>query len=269
MPNKVTTTALRALGYAARPLNPLLRLFMPPPEVVQLRWPADEVGPLTIGFVTDLHLGPTTPPGYIHAALRLLASQKPDVVLYGGDFLFRDPKGAEALSRTLAALRPPQGCHAVLGNHDHWLGTTGIKQALAQAGVELLLNNGRRIATPGGSLWIGGVDDVWTGRPDISAALAGRSPNEPTVLLSHNPDIAPAAADHGVDLVLSGHTHGGQVRILGRMPFPNSRYGATHAAGWSHVENTAVYTSRGLGTVEIALRVGARPEVTVIKAGAS
>jgi len=248
------------------PVNGILQSVMPAPELIETVWKTHrQAGELSLGFVSDLPVGPTTSLRYVEAALGLLARQEPDIILYGGDYLFRDPSGAEPLSRVLATSCHPLGAMRSSATTIRWLGSDRIERLLVDAGVRVLINRGTRITTPGGSLWLAGVDDLWAGQPDVAAAVAGRATDEPTLLLSHNPDIAPDAACHDVDLVLSGHTHGGQVRILGRMPLSNSRYGATYAAGWASVGSTDVYTSRGVGTVEAALRLGAPAELTLIQ----
>lgn len=267
MTSTTTARALRAAGYAVRPFNRVLARRVPDPRLVEVEWPLPpgRRGPvgLRAALLADLHLGPTTTVATIASAIGRVRAARPDVILLGGDYLFRDPEGAEPLGRLLAELSAPQGVYAVMGNHDHWLDAPRIGRALARAGVELLHNRGRRIATAAGSAWLGGVDDLWSGRPDLARALEGRAPGEATILLSHNPDFALQLEPGLVDLVLSGHTHGGQIR-LGPLGFGNSRRGRRACAGWLTDAAADVYVSRGVGTVEVALRVGAPAEVTLV-----
>jgi predicted MPP superfamily phosphohydrolase len=259
---------LRVGGQIVRPVNLMLRRMLPTPRIEQVTWhPAPTrraAGPVTVAFLTDIHLGPTTPPAYLRQSVHQVNALSPDLVVLGGDYFFRSLDDTEEFTQALAELDCPLGVFAVLGNHDHWLNASLVTECLESAGVTLLTNRGVRVDCPEGSLWLCGVDDLWTGEPDIAAALDGRDGDEIAILLSHNPDFAPAAAEQGVDLMLSGHTHGGQIRLFGRTLFSNSSYGDTYLAGWSRLHDTDVYVSRGIGSVEIALRLGAPAEISLI-----
>ena len=134
---------------------------------------------------------------------------------------------------------------------------------LERAGVTTLINRGIRIEQNGSSLWLGGVDDLRRGDPDLAAALRGRRPRESTILLSHNPDIFPEAAAEGVDLTLSGHTHGGQIRLFGWAPITHSKF--RYRDGIYRIGASRLFLGRGAGSTAVPLRIGANPEVPILR----
>jgi predicted MPP superfamily phosphohydrolase len=170
--------------------------------------------------------------------------------------------GAGALAR----LRGAHGIIAVLGNHDYWTDPDVVSHLLRDTvGARVLKNETEFIARSGEHLAIAGLDDPVTKNHDFSATLAGVPDRCPTVMLAHTPDITPQAAERGVDLVLAGHTHGGQVVLpwLGP-PIVNSKYGRRFAAGLKQVGETQVYTNRGVGMAIVPIRVNCPPEVALI-----
>ena len=110
-------------------------------------------------------------------------------------------------------MRLPNSLAAVLGNHDHWSGPERMHAALVDNGIGVLRNNHRRIDVGDGALWLVGVDDVWEHKDDLRRALDGVPEGEPRIALVHEPDFADITAKYGIDLQLSGHSHGGQVRL--------------------------------------------------------
>src|SRR5690606_3901908 len=131
-----------------------------------------------------------------------------------------------------------------------------------RAGVQVLCNRGVRLARGRASLWLCGVDDLTEGRPDVDAALAGRDAGEPCVMLSHHPDLFPEIAERGVDLTLSGHTHGGQIAPFGLVPIRHSAHG--YDRGAFARDGSRLYVGRGIGAVILPLRIGAAPELPII-----
>jgi len=129
--------------------------------------------------------------------------------------------------------------------------------------VRVLMNRGQRLEFGGRSLWLCGVDDLTEGRPDLDAALRGRRADEPTVLISHHPDVFRVASRAGVDLQLSGHTHGGQIRLLGWSPYHHSRLG--YEAGLYRHGRGQLFVSRGAGVSLLPLRIGTRAEVSLLR----
>ena len=152
-----------------------------------------------------------------------------------------------------------------MGNHDHWVDVAAVRTMLTQAGIVDLTNRGTWLRCNGSRLRVAGVGDLWEDRQDLNSALEGTRENEAAVLLSHNPDFAAKLGDKRVKLVLSGHTHGGQVRLPGVGPLlTNSRFGRRWASGLTSVNGFQLYVSRGLGTVVVPIRYNCPPELCLI-----
>lgn len=222
------------------------------------RWP-------TIAFLSDLHLGHYMTGDDVRRLAARLAALEPDLVCLGGDLVNHHEAELELLWPALECLRPPLGIHAVPGNHDYVVaGQIGWwRSALEARGVHVLHNRGHRVAHGDASLWVCGVDDLTEGQPCLGEALAGRRAGEPTLLLAHHPDVFHAARARGVDLQLSGHTHGGQVRFLGWAPLHHSRFdwvNGLYASGPSRL-----YVGRGAGVTALPLRIGTRSEITLLR----
>jgi predicted MPP superfamily phosphohydrolase len=216
---------------------------------------------LRIGLLSDLHLGHRYAAENTRWAVAQMVAEAPDLLALTGD-LVSYTKNIEDLPWLLAPLRAPLGIYAVAGNHDHWEGLPAIIDALRPLGVEFLMNAQRRLRWRGAELTIAGVDDLWEGDTDMAAALDGTPAGGFTVLLCHVPDLADEAAARGVDLQLSGHTHGGHMRLPWLGPFVLPRHGWRYPVGHAHVGGAQVYVSRGVGG--IPLRLGCPPEATVI-----
>lgn len=219
---------------------------------------------LRIAFVSDVHAGSFLRAADVANLFERVQQKAPDLVLLGGDLINTRERELLLFRDGLARLRPQHGVFAVPGNHDHFFGPDiGLWSSfLRDCGVEVLLNRGRRIEHGGGSLWLCGVDDLTEGAPDLPAALHGRREREPAVLLSHHPDFFFEAAAVDVDLQLSGHTHGGQVRIAGWAPIHHSRFG--YERGWFRENGCSLYVSRGVGVTVLPLRVDAPPEIPIV-----
>lgn len=236
--------------------------------------------PLRVAFLTDLHYGLYVFAPQVRAWVDAANAERPDLILMGGDFLdIRSDADPAPLLAELARLRAPLGVFGVWGNHDYdsfgrgdtrrggrarpdWARRrASLTDAFARAGVPILLNAGRAVRD---DLWVGGVDDFWQDDTDPAAALAGAG-ERATLLLSHNPDLLPDLPGP-VDLVLCGHTHGGQVRLpFVGAPVVPSRYGQRYAMGWVRgAYGTPAYVSRGLGTSGIPFRNLCEPELTLL-----
>jgi hypothetical protein len=239
---------------------------------------------LRIVQLTDIHHGPWTTLARVRRIVDVANSLKPDLVVLTGDYIQRHKDYAPPVAAALAALRARIGVLGVLGNHDWGLDGPLCQRELARAGVRLV-DNDRVFVTPGRTLagdaaatglCVAGVGDLMTHVQHYDRALAGVPADVPRLLLSHNPDVAeePGLVNSGfrVDLMLSGHTHGGQVSlpILGPV-VTMSRYGRKYARGLVAGPVCPVYVSRGLGMAMLPLRFGSTPEVAVIelKCGAS
>ncbi|MBM3473100.1 MAG: metallophosphoesterase [Armatimonadetes bacterium] len=217
---------------------------------------------LTVAHLTDLHAGPQTPMEFIREAVRLTNRLQPDVVLLTGDYVEEDGEDLAACAEQLGKLRAPLGAYAVLGNHDHEVGAELVAEALQGAGLTVLRNASAPLGEGPSRLWIVGLDDTAGYWGDFRAAFADVSAGEPVVLLSHIPDVLPKAAALDVDLVLTGHTHGGQVRIpaLGA-PHAPVRLGAAFVSGSRRRGHTRMQINRGIGTTTWPIRYGCPPEI--------
>jgi len=220
---------------------------------------------LRIAFLSDLHVGNYFGEDDWLAVCARVAREAPDLVCLGGDLINLFEHETHLLRKGLALLEPPLGRFAVPGNHEYHAAEEPLlwRAVLEDCGVEVLWNRGRRIERAGASLWLCGVDDLRRGEPDLAQALEGAAAGEPRVLLSHHPDLFIDAARAGVDLQLSGHTHGGQILIAGYTPMRHSSFGFW--AGHYRRENAQLYVGRGVGTTALPIRIGAPAEIVLVE----
>jgi predicted MPP superfamily phosphohydrolase len=253
---------------------------------------------LRIGFLSDIHLCAFLPAQLLEDALSALNQANVDLLLLGGDYIWQprellrdsfpvfrpefsnlqDPNLVtniyeSLITQTLAAVSPPLGIHAVMGNHDHWLQPALCKRIFAKSAINLLINQRSQLVFRGNPIEVYGCDDYLTGLPKLinpttRAADENTSNKTLRILLTHNPDLLPwffKNSPRAFDLAFMGHTHGGQI-----CPYPgvalsyniqNRQFGQ---GLYHHPTGCQCYTSRGLGTVGIPLRVNCPPEVTII-----
>ena len=222
-------------------------------------------------FVTDIHAGPFLEPPALARTFEKLISLDPDLVLLGGDLTTSGVDEFDRFAPAFQLLRAPLGVFAVLGNHEHYTRRPGaLRRRAEERGIRFLDNCSVVLERGGARLLLAGIDDLWEGRPDLDAALrdAGRRSGgegpPAVVLLSHNPDVFFEAARRGAHLILSGHTHGGQVRIPGWPPMiRQSRYGL-HAGRFA-TDGAELIVSRGLGADGLPLRIGCPPEAVFLR----
>jgi predicted MPP superfamily phosphohydrolase len=227
-----------------------------------------------IAQISDLHVGSGVPFAYLRRAIEAANAAKPDLAVVTGDIVDGGsaPGAADDAAEILSALRPRDAVMAVLGNHDTGafrptrevdeVAVRRLRGALAAQGVDVLFNEERTLARDGGRLRVAGFGDLWSCQFDASAFRA--APGEATIALSHNPDTALELAERGAGLVLSGHTHGGQVRI----PFYGPPYiPIEHRElmyGHHRLGNTQLYVNPGLG-YSYGIRFLSRPELTLFR----
>jgi len=168
---------------------------------------------LRIVQFSDVHLGLQFTAAHLSRLAERIEAQQADLICFTGDLYDRAIEEAESCIQILSGLSAPLGKWAVLGNHDYIAGADRIAALLKQAGFRVLVNASAPVERGGSRIWMVGVDDMWRGKPDLQQALAGVPREECKLLLSHAPDFADIALKHSVDLQLSGHTHGGQVRL--------------------------------------------------------
>jgi uncharacterized protein len=226
---------------------------------------------LRIVQLSDIHLYPYTDLDHVREAVALANAQRPDLVALTGDFVLDHVGAIDDLAPVLAGLDARLGLYAILGNHEMWLGAAPVIEGLARQSIPTLINRGLTLDVGGAPLYIAGLDDGWSGRPDLTKALALRPEGAATVLMVHEPDLADATARDGrVHLQLSGHSHGGQVRLPGMgalvLPFLARKYdqGLYRLPGGPERRGLWLYTNRGIGVNGPPLRFRCRPEVTVL-----
>lgn len=220
-----------------------------------------------IALVTDFHHGPCVPLAWVADLAQRTSALAPDLVVLGGDFVSHVRHDLDGLDAALARFAAPDGVVAILGNHDHWVGAEHVLAMLSRAGAAALVNRHRLVTRDGARLAVAGVDDFWHGAIRLDDALAGVPPDVPRIVLSHNPDLIEyLPPGERVDLMLSGHTHNGQIHfpIVGPLTVP-SQFGGTYLHGLHRHGDTALYVSAGVGTVSIPFRWGNPPELPVIR----
>lgn len=233
--------------------------------------------PIRVAHLTDLHVGFVTPMKVQRAAVRITNAQKPDLVVITGDFVCHSHAFLDDLAETIRGFDAP--VFAILGNHDYWSGAPGVRKALLRGGAEILSNHNTVITLKGQKFQLVGLDDAYTGHADRRLALKGWNPELPTLGLSHIAEEADALWDAGVPLVLSGHTHAGQLTVarlheltIGKLAghrYVHGLYGTRKRQGGAPEEPGAVYVGAGIGAAVMPLRMGERGqrEITLFELG--
>jgi predicted MPP superfamily phosphohydrolase len=239
------------------------RLFLP-------GWPQAQSG-LTIALLSDLHVGsPFNGLSKLEEIVARANDAKADLILLAGDYVVTSIPGGslvppEESAPLLAKLEAPLGVFAVLGNHDHWHGAKAVRAALEAAGIDVLENEGRRLAGNGFDFWLVGLGDVWEVKPDVDSILASVPMSGPAIVLTHNPDLFPEVSGR-VALTLAGHTHGGQVALpLLGTPIVPSRFGDRYARGHIIEGRRHLFVTSGLGTSLLPVRFRVPPEIAVVQ----
>lgn len=217
---------------------------------------------LRVAQLSDLHVGTRTPPERIAAAIALASSLDPDLVVLTGDFLSRGRETVALLGEQLRGFTAPTV--AVLGNHDHWVDAAGTTRALSRLGYDVLRNQHTRLTLRGAPLSVVGVDDLLTGHADPERALAG-VPRGSRLVLAHGPRTAERlrGAEEPL-LVLTGHTHGGQIAIpIVTRLLLSALVREPYLRGHFHLGRVQLYVNRGIGNTAFRLRVNSDPEVTL------
>ncbi len=213
--------------------------------------------------ITDLHAGDGIDRAQLEKVVAAVNAQNPDLVVITGDHVSRLPKQHVEQLDTLAQLHPRDRTLSILGNHDVFNDPTPIRHAIAQAGITLLENSVYTIVRDRATLHIAGVGDVYAHEDKIDRVLAQLPATGAAIMLAHEPDFADTAAATGrFGLQLSGHSHGGQIRIpfySGYLP----EYARKYPLGRYRVGDMIQYTSRGIGMIKLYARFNCRPEISV------
>ncbi len=220
---------------------------------------------IKIAFLADIHHGPQFSRARVAHAVDRTNQLRPDIILLGGDYVFGDPSYIVPCFKELARLQAPLGTLGVLGNHDHWQGAVLTSESMIGAGIEWINNRAQWVVRSGQRIRIGGVGDLWEGSQDIAATVGDAKDEDLVMLVSHNPDYVETLSTAAVDLVFSGHTHGGQVTFLGLWaPFVPSQYGQKYRSGVVNTPRTTTIVSNGIGTIPPPVRFFARPEIVLV-----
>lgn len=281
-----------AAALYATVVEPWLRLVVTRYHVTPKNWPKDLR--LKIAVIADLHAcEPWMSPERIRSIVETTNALGADLIVLLGDYVaghhyVTSKVDSSEWAAALSGLKAPLGVHAVLGNHDWWqdrtvqrsgIGPIDARRALEAVGIAVYENDAVRIVKNGRAFWLAGLGDQLAfvpsyrrypgrriGADDLSATLAKISDDRPVILMAHEPDIAANVPPSRVALTLSGHTHGGQVRLFGWSPVVPSRHGKRFAYG--HIKDRCdLVVSGGLGCSIFPVRVGVAPEVVVVTLG--
>ena len=215
--------------------------------------------------MSDFHLFPFTPADLIQEAIRQAGTLEPDIVLFGGDFVYSEAEAAYELSPILAQLNSKLGSFAVLGNHDHAKGAAVVQHALVRSGIEVLNNRGVTLSIGSSGFYLAGVDSMAARTANVRAAFAAHRGYGPTLVLAHEPDTIDYYSQRApIDLQLSGHSHGGQIRLPGVGPVILPLWGRRYPRGLYQVNDSHLFTSQGIGTVDLPVRINCPPEIAEI-----
>ncbi|MEZ4404115.1 MAG: metallophosphoesterase [Kofleriaceae bacterium] len=240
-----------------------------PPRLVRHDVPVVGLDPrhdgVAIAHLSDIHVGNLTPPAHIAAAIALANQAAPDVIALTGDYVCWRRYEVDRLREQLGGLRAPVVA-ATLGNHDYFTSASGVRRALAGHGYDVLVNRHTSVAVRGARLTLVGVDDPITRHDDARAAFAGAPAAGTTVALCHDPELAPALVERGADLVLSGHTHGGQIYLRGVTDRIIARMGLSYRRGVYPIDRGHLYVTPGVGFSGVRVRAGegTQAEVAVL-----
>lgn len=256
-----TLAASAAVGYSLIETHePVLRAITIP----LARLPTGFEG-FRIALIADVHHGPYFSLKYVEEIVNQTNDAKPDLILLGGDYPYYKPYYIPPVMSVLAKLRAPFGVYAVRGNHDNLAGAEMCSDQFRRNGIKEITNTGFWLDRNGSRLFLCGVDDFCTGRPDLTRALKGLQPDDPALLLTHNPDFFECVRSSNVIFGMAGHTHGGQVNLpLIGSPVIPSIYGQKYAYGLVQAPDFPVYVTSGIGTIFPPIRFGCPPEISLI-----
>jgi predicted MPP superfamily phosphohydrolase len=220
---------------------------------------------LRVVQLTDIHAGLYMTRSDMRRYADQVIALQPDLFVLTGDYISNSMVFLPGCLEEMARVRARYGTVATLGNHEHWYGELReIRKTFRQYRIPLLINQHQVIGTEQGPFAVVGIDDLRAGRPDLEAALRGLGPGIPKLLLSHHPEVFPEAAAHGIPLTLSGHYHGGQIKLS----LPGIKLSMAHAwtpypEGLYRLNSSHLYVGRGIGTTFIPIRLNAPPEVAL------
>ena len=218
-----------------------------------------------IAQLSDLHIGTMTPQSWGERWARAANRHAPDLAVVTGDLVTSGTAFYQDVTNVVSALKATDGVFVSMGNHDYFGDGEPLVKLLRAHGNHVLRNEGVILERDGAKIFLAAIDDTWTQRDDLPKALENRPPGVPTILLAHDPERFRAAAKAGVDLTLSGHTHGGQIAV----PFLSRRLSLSHLTHHFHLGlytkgDSTLYVHPGLGTTGPPIRIGVAPAVTIL-----
>jgi len=213
--------------------------------------------------LSDTHHSPFTNLDHVIRTVKIANRLRPDMFVLTGDYVSHEREYISPVAAELGKLKAHYGTYACLGNHDHWTDADLVTHLFRGEGINMLVNEGERIEARGASFWLAGVDDYMVGKTDVAAALRGSYPDEMKLLLAHNPIIFRQSVRAKIDLTLSGHTHGGQIKLRDeeKRILPQRKL----KAGLHARRNSQVYITRGIGTVVVPMRYQCPPEISLLE----
>jgi uncharacterized protein len=240
-------------------------------DIYLRRWP-ERLNGFTIALLSDFHYDPLFSVHPLHAAIPMVNDLHPDLIVLAGDFVtvptFGDSRKAALAADPCAALlrqmSAPHGVWAVLGNHDEGTDYKHVTRALQAQNIQVLANQSQPMERDGARFWLAGVNDVLSKTADLPKTLRRVPADEAVILLAHEPDYADEAAKFPIDLQLSGHSHGGQVRLPWIGPLVLPPMGQKYVTGLFRFDRMQLYVNRGIGTVGVPFRFDCPPEITEI-----
>lgn len=253
-----------AIAVAAVAAPRVVRAAAARMRVTRHRIPWSVPEPIRIVQLTDVHVGWTTPKQILDDAIAVSHKLRPSLMALTGDYVNHSLKHVDRLSAFVAAL--PKPLFATLGNHDHWSGADGIRDALTKGGARVLTNEHVALPVNGFELPVIGLDDGRTEHDDAPLAFSGMARNAEPLVLTHYPNTADDIASRARALVIAGHTHGGQMVVPGLTKMLSRMAGNRYLAGWYDIEDRGhLYVSAGIGASLDGLRGGrsAMPEIAV------
>ncbi|WP_059169968.1 metallophosphoesterase [Bacillus sp. FJAT-27445] len=253
--------------FYAREIEPIL-LDIQAHEIAHPLIP-EQMDGLRIVQFSDTHLGFQYTLNQLKKLAEKITKLQPDMIVFSGDLMDEPNKydKANEIAPILGGLVAPMGKYAVYGNHDHGgYGTSLYKNIIKNSGFTLLVNKSVPITKNGDSIYLAGIDDAMLGKPDIGASTKNIPRNAYKILISHAPDLADDASGHGFHLQLSGHSHGGQIKVpfLGALVKPP--FAERYHEGFYTIEGEpplTLYVNRGVGTTRLPFRFMSKPELTV------
>jgi len=258
---------LAVWGYAGTRRLVVRRLDVPVPGL-----PPGLEG-MRVAQLSDLHVGPHTPPGFLARVAEAVREARPDLIVFTGDQVDDFARDVEPFAAAFGALTAPLGVFAIPGNHDVYAGWTEVRRGMEAMGTTALVNRAVPLRRGGDRFWVAGTGDPAghamargggaEAAPDVERTLAGIPPGEFTLALAHNPALWPALAARGVELTLSGHTHYGQVAIPS-LGWNLASLFLEHSAGSYREGRATLYINPGTNYWGIPFRLGTPPEVTVV-----